>query len=197
MDFVNEDFYQNMKLKSKMNKRESIISKISRNNPKIESSISNNNFQKASGYSTIGNQITEFSTLITTPNIQDKTIKDIDKLKINFKDKLNPENIDYFCLTKTKTFKLLEDLDSLSNDDEIYKNNNNEYIKNIKKLAIPKLDFSEIFHFYETMKLKVRVVKGNSSSFSSASESSYSSDSRYKLEYKKKLCRKNKKNNRV
>ena len=180
-----------------MNKRESIISKISRNNPKIESSISNNNFQKASGYSTIGNQITEFSTLITTPNIQDKTIKDIDKLKINFKDKLNPENIDYFCLTKTKTFKLLEDLDSLSNDDEIYKNNNNEYIKNIKKLAIPKLDFSEIFHFYETMKLKVRVVKGNSSSFSSASESSYSSDSRYKLEYKKKLCRKNKKNNRV
>ena len=193
MDFVNEDFSQNIKIKPKMNRRESLLSKISKNNPKIESSISNNNFQKVSGYSTIGNQVTEFSTFITTHNLQDKTLKDLNKLDINFSKKLNPENIDYLCIKKLKAFKLLEDLDSSSNDDEIDENNN-RYFKDTRKFKIPKLDFSEIFQYYETMHIKVRVVKGISSSSSSVSVSSYSCDSRYDIKYKKNVCnRKSKK----
>ena len=44
------------------------------------------------------------------------------------------------------------------------------------------------------MHIKVKVVKGVSSSSSSARESSYSCDSRYDIKYKKKVCnRKSKK----
>ena len=199
MDYINEDFSQNTKLRSKMNRHGSILSRISRNYQKIESSISNNNLQKVSGYSTIGNQVTEFSSFIAPQNTSDKTLKDLNKLRINFSKKLNPENIDYFCLTKMKAFEFLEDLDSLSNDDEINENNNkNKRIKNIKTLKIPKLDFSEIFQFYDTIHVRVRVVKGISSSFSSANESSYSCDSRYNRKYNKKLCnRKSKKYHKI
>ena len=158
------------KFKSKINKKDllnqSILSKLNAFISPQKDSSSSNNYRLVSGYSSIGNQITELSTFIGNPNNLniEKPLKKTSKISINLQNKLNQNNIDYLFINKTKAFDYLEELDNLSDS---------EYqISKLKK--IPKLDFTEIFQNYKNTHVKVKIVKGLSTS-SLSSESSYSS----------------------
>ena len=165
MCIINEDNLQNSKIKSKFNKKDilnqSILSKKNQNlNTRTDASFSINN-QKISGYSTIGKELTECSSIVGNQSkISNKTFMNPNKLNINLSKELNPENIDDFYLNKEKAFEFLEDIDTLS-DSEINENND-------KNINIPKLDFSEILREYQNTRVKVRIVRGLSSSCSNS-----------------------------
>ena len=174
------------KIKQKLNKKEPTnpYNKFNNflNNSKIESSFSNN-LNLISGYSTIANQVTEFSSLIGNQirhNEADKTLKDKNKLTVSLDKKLNHENINDVIDKKLKAFNFLEDLDNLP-DSEFRK----------RQLKIPKLDFSEIFRNYKNTHVKIKIVRGlSSSSVSSKNNYSSSSLSKEKHKHKKHLKKK-------
>ena len=186
MDFLNEAS-PHPKFKSRLNKKEPLNQSMFKfnnfvNNSKIDSSFSNNlNF--VSGYSTIGNQFTEFSTLIGNPSNKQLEIfktffKEKNKVDTSLTNILNPENIGNIFDKKIKAFEYLEELDNLSDS---------EYLT--RKAKIPKLDFSEIYANYRNSKVKIKIVKGLSTSSLSSkvySHSSSSSKKKYKPRKKNK-----------
>lgn len=187
MDILNEDNSQH-KYKQKINKREitnhnNIKFNNFINNSKFESSFSNN-LNLVSGYSSIANQNTEFGTIVGNQNNKQletyKTLKDENKITIKLNNKLNPENLDYIFDKKIKAFENLEGLENLS-DSELHK----------QKKIIPKLDFSEIFRDYKNTRVKIKIVKGlSSSSLSSKSKFSLSSSSKDNKKHKKNIKKK-------